>query len=160
MSQSLVGADTASASSASAPTWTADTTAKGTNPIQSRCMVLLIERAGTSSSHAGGLVPDRVRPSGPEVERDDGTVRLRSRDFGKPAFSKVEIDPVEEVVHVVLLAGIRIDGIGLDHPGAVLAGEVDGRVEQPRVESLPRCSLAHDEAAHGPHRLIVQWLFA
>ena len=47
MRSSFVGPAIASAPIARATTWMTDTTAKGTKPIQSRFMILLIERAGT-----------------------------------------------------------------------------------------------------------------
>ena len=47
MRSSFVGPATASAPTARATMWMTDTTANGAKPIQSRFMILLIERAGT-----------------------------------------------------------------------------------------------------------------
>ena len=98
MSQSLVGAETASAPSASAPTCTTATMAKGTNPIQSRFMALLVERAAPSSSHArtGRSEPGGVSGAllGGEVERDDRDDRAWGvATSRKPAFSNVDTVP-------------------------------------------------------------------
>ena len=160
MSQSFVGVETSSAPSASAPTCTIETMAKGTNPIQSRFMVPPRRACGTiivarcdGSVRTGGVSCARLRG---EVERDDRAIGLGAcRPPGNPR-SRTST-PCRGRARWRTSSRRVAGSVGYASMtrAPLRAGVVDGGLEQARVEALLPVFAPHDEAGDRPDRVVV-----